>query len=96
MKPVESKTVLIGDVEFIVRNDNLALSLMLDIHNDSDNEAVKSIKWFYCLSKAGAIFKGEEFKYTYEEFFNFLNIYGTESLSAFNKVLERSGGDKKK
>jgi hypothetical protein len=96
MKPVESKTVKIGEVTFIVRNDNLALSYMLDCHNEADNEITKSVKWFYCLSKAGAAFKEIDFNYTYDEFFKYLNIYGTDAISEFNNALGNQKDNKKK
>jgi hypothetical protein len=96
MKPVESKTVKIGDVTFITRNDMLALSFMLDIQDEKDNEIVKSNKWYYCLSKSGAAFKEIDFNYTYDEFFKYLNIYGTDSISEFNNALGNQKDNKKK
>ncbi len=93
MKLLESKTVDLGDITFLVRGGNRAVVMYEELAGKLEVESFEdSIKWFYCTAKAGAIKKGIAFDYTFDQFFDVIDSYP----DAMHKFSEAMGGEKKK
>jgi hypothetical protein len=69
-------------------------------HNLPDLEDTQDrVQFFYCIAKAGTIFSGQEFKYSFDEFLNVIDPYYLETitvLSEFMVSFMEPGGEGKK
>ena len=100
MKLNNTQAVKVGNMSFPVKFTNRAMIEYETISGSNlskFNGTENIIQLFYCTAKAGAKSIDLEFKYTYEEFLDLIDDYGTDVLTNFVKVLSiESGGDKKK
>ena len=91
----EVKLIKLGDLKLYIRYSNRALLDHLNRTTKDPDNYENIFHYFYDLAKRGAKDRDEDFKYTFEQFFDLIDPY-PDALSKFNEAVEELFGEDKK
>jgi len=97
IKTLESVKIKIGEKEFYLAYSNRAMFAHLRRITEKPDDPELVVNYYYDLCKAGAKLEGKEFGYTFDEFYDVIDLCPdalTRFADAINKLIPDEGKKK--